>query len=335
MKFRHEVGIKDILLAVCLASIAEGQTLNNWDARMDDARKRCENGGDLTLVADLENLTSESERFDSSDPRRLSALHTLGSAYHLDGRLVDARRRLESAVETARMAFGEDSIHYAASLIMLAAVNQDLRQTGRSEKLLQQVREILRPRANTYSAHLARADLLLARAFIGRGQIREAEDILKKSLALAPATTVETMTETALQVNLLGMIYLRQERWQEASAAFSHTLELGHALWGGNDSNSAKAAVNLAMARRRLGHPAEAEEIARKAQETLESRLGSDHPSVGAALIERAEALRALKRGREAKPIEARARQILDSYVTGNHLGSTVDFDALSVRAGQ
>jgi tetratricopeptide (TPR) repeat protein len=300
---------------------------------MDDARKRCESGGDSRLIADLQNLTAESERFAMADPRRLLALQTLGAAYHLSGRLLEARRHLESAVKTGRIAYGADSMQHAASLIMLAAVYQDLGQSGRGERSLLRAKQILHPHAKVHSTFPARADLLLARMFVSRGRLREAEDLLKSSLAPAPATAEPDLPEKVLLVNLLGVIYIRQERWLEASEAFSRALKLGRAVWGDNNCNSAKAAVNLAMARRRLGRPAEAEELARQAVQTMESRMGSDHPAVGAALIELAEALRGLKRGREAKPLESRARRILNSYAAGNHLGATVDFDVLTVRS--
>lgn len=333
MNSRRRWIVSALLCGALLTLDTQGQPSADWNARMESAHRRAQSGGDSGLVAELELLAAESERFSATDRRRLFVRQTLGLVYHAGGRLLDARRQLESAVCLADTYPGEASVEKATSLIMLAALHLDLGQIGKGEKALLLSKEILRPHRDTHLAHLARIDLLLAKVLAGRERLNEAEALLRESLKLADTSGNRLHGETVFMWNLLGMIHLQREDWQAASGAFSRAVELGVAEWGADHPNSAKASINLACSLRRLGRPADAEAVALRAQQAIEARFGSDHPGVGAALMERAEALRDLKRDREAKPLKIRAQQLLRLYETSNHIGATMDIDVLSVRA--
>jgi tetratricopeptide (TPR) repeat protein len=322
-----------VALTLGLAVGAAGQQATSsptWDERLLDAERKYDSGEYLPFLAQMEGLVREAERFGADDYRRAIALHVMGVAYYELGRLLESARCLERAAKFMASHPKVPGLSEARTLNLLATTYVDLGQYARAEKVLQQTREMMRPAAAEAWADLARTDLVSAKLLLLRGRPRDSETLIRAALARKPSGDKLELEELVFLWNLLGIIQVQAGRWGEADDAYRHSMEIGCAIWGDRHVNTLRTRLNLAGVRREMGRLEEAELMAREVQESLETQLGPDHPAVGTALIERAETLRAMKRGKESRQLKRRAERILASYESMNRLGSTVDIGALS-----
>lgn len=305
----------------------------SWSARFLEADKAYAAGDYRAFSARMESLVREAEGFAPGDPRRAVAFHALGMAYYESGNPSVACRWLERAAREAAAQAAGPAQPEAITLNLLALTYIEIGQYSRAEKALLRSREILRDLPGRVTPAHFRVEMLSAKILLHRGRRKDAEDLARAAIArLRSASDSLLRQEEIFLWNLLGIMLFDAERWNEACEAYDRIAELSESLWGTHHANTAKARINLAAAHRKLGKPEEAEAMARESQQVLETLFGADHPAVAAALLERAESLKAMKQGREAKPLKKRAEIILARYVEENHLGATVDAGVLAVR---
>jgi tetratricopeptide (TPR) repeat protein len=321
------------LLASAAAEQANGT--KSWEEKARELVKKYQAGEYAEALAQTESLVREAGKFRADDSRRAWAYHHLGLSYHELGRHMDSARALEQAVSLRAGKSGNFDAAAAVTLNHLAVVYAELGQYAKAERAIHEVREMLKNCEEAPAGELAKADVVQSMMLLGRGRLREAEELSRSALKRESGAGGKSLRQVAFLWNGLGNIMAAQQRWEEAEADFARALDQTREVWGNEHPNTAKVLINLAGARRRRGRAEDAERIAGVAIEMLERLVGPDHPAVGAALRERAEALRMLKRGKEAKALARRGAEILERFEAANQVGATVDAQVLALRASK
>ena len=115
----------------------------------------------------------------------------------------------------------------------------------------------------------------------------------------------------AANLNNIGMLYFAQGRYSDAARRLREAVALMQNSVPADDPRLAKARYNLAGVLSRLGLHAEADMFSSQALTGFSGKLDQE-PLVAAELLTiRGSVLRKAKRGREAKAVEARARDFL------------------------
>ncbi|WP_068141137.1 tetratricopeptide repeat protein [Limnochorda pilosa] len=182
----------------------------------------------------------------------------LGNAYYLLGRYEEAREVLEGLVRQ-HPDYAEARLILARALAAVGAVEEAI-------ALLETVRRRMRPEyALAVDTSLAEDLALLARLYLQRGDLEDAETACRQSLAEGP-DTLEALT-------LLGQICLARGKPQEAVDPLEKAASLSSGEPRGDLIHR-----QLALAYYHVGRVAEATEAFRKAGSSPMESLGEDDP---------------------------------------------------------
>ncbi|MBL8296147.1 MAG: tetratricopeptide repeat protein [Bryobacterales bacterium] len=132
----------------------------------------------------------------------------------------------------------------------------------------------------------------------------------------------------AANLNNIGLLYFRQGRYSDAARRLREAVALFQDSVPADDPRLAKARYNLAGVVSRLGLHEEADRLSSRALADFSGKLDQE-PQLAAELLSiRGSVLRKAKRGREAKVVEALARDFLRK--AGAH--HRVDVSAFGLR---
>ena len=159
-----------------------------------------------------------------------STLSLLGRVQHARGQLEEAAETLTQALEIRLEILGEDHLHVAFTHKDLASVRFELGDDAAAEELWQQAIRVLRARKPEGCWELADADSQVGGRLAARGQLEEAEPLLRGSY------------ETLRKLRGEASLYARQAR--ERLEAFEAALSPGLAARG-----KSQAALRAALFR--------------------------------------------------------------------------------------
>src|SRR5262245_55043514 len=114
------------------------------------------------------------------------------------------------------------------------------------------------------------------------GRYKEAEPLLKESLALAEEAFGKDALEVAATLNQLGMLGKYDGHFDQAEAAYRRALQITEKAVGFNHPLAATLFHNFGGLEHARGRFAEGEPYARRSVESRERLLGSDHPETAA-----------------------------------------------------
>jgi tetratricopeptide (TPR) repeat protein len=218
--------------------------------------------------------------------------------------------------------------YWAAVLANLAALYYEYRYNTKLVKLrpaLEQVLEL----PGISPAQATRVQLALAEVAYIEKRHNDLESLSRQLAGRLEGLAGTDPTTLSCLWNDLGLLAMARERLAEAIYA----LRRAEALTP-NDAESAHARtrmlLNLSVAYEESGQLSEADALCGRALEIAEASLGPDSRMVVAALWQRAKVWRKLGREREAKRLEARARNILAELGRQNPLKHTVDVGAFT-----
>ena len=229
------------------------------------------------------------------------------------GNYKEAKRQFEKAVAIARDISDDGS--KSVSLLNLgmtlgAAGRDDLADPVFSEAL-----QIDEQSLGPGSRELA-IDFIDIGAHYGRmSRLGEAEQMYKRALnILENESTKKPDTDLALVLSNLGLLYLEQNRPDDAEAPLHKALEIRQAAFAQNSKEVAESMVNLATLYSNTGRRSEAKQMYEQAIDTLEMQLGPDHPETAEVLQDYADLLRDAGDIDAAKQLDQRAQSILRSH---------------------
>jgi tetratricopeptide (TPR) repeat protein len=241
---------------------------------------------------------------------RSTVMNNLGLLYAEQGKLDKAEPMLNQALK-ARRADGarQDNTAVAVSLMSLADVQLQKHNFKECEDSYSMAIQML-TRSRPGSVELAKALNNSANVYYATKAYSKAESQYRQAIELKEHAGLQRDADLAISYNNLANIEQRQDKFDQASKHYSQALSIYEGSIGTMNPHYAKSLNNLGQLLRRQAKPKEAEAKFRQALVIDERVLGPDHPYVGSILSNLAACLRSDHRGSEAKPLQARAREI-------------------------
>ncbi|HUQ95562.1 MAG TPA: tetratricopeptide repeat protein [Bryobacteraceae bacterium] len=228
------------------------------------------------------------------------------------GRHQDSQRLFEKAL---RIVERIDPASEAVALAWLGSAYSELRRWSEGERTLVRCLELrnkLWGSANERDPNHARILISLGGVEVVMRRYKQAEERFDLALRIRKSVPGGNQGgEFAANLNNLAIMYSAQGNYSVAARYLREALAVWQDSVPADDRRLAKARYNLAGVLSHLGLHAEADKLSSEALTGFNSKLDQE-PLVAAELLStRSSVLRKAKRGREAKALEALARDFL------------------------
>ena len=250
------------------------------------------------------------ERLGTRHPDFLSAIDSLATLLHRQGKWTDAEAMFRENLETRRRELGTDHPDTLASIEGLAWSLQALGKDAESEALCREALERyrLRDRLETRGALVVYDDL--GQILQSRGKMPEAELIFRKNLDTRTRLLGPEHPDTLISMNNLGLFLQEKGDLEEAENLFRTSSRISSRIRGKSHLETLLTNSNLVTLLTLRGRFDEAETLGRETLDAQIQALGSDHPDTLGSRNRLAMTLQALGKLDDA---EAHYRLILDS----------------------
>jgi tetratricopeptide (TPR) repeat protein len=305
---RPDEGLKDARMAEALIDRLGGDPLLKAAlafARGVVLRARADYAG--AAAAFDRALALRRERYGELHPEVADALTELGYTFREAGDYARARDAITRALKMRERLLGPDHPEVAQALNVLGAIE---RRSGRVDEALgdhARALAILERSLGPDHLETGYAVHYLGNVRAYRGEWREALPLYQRELQIGVATLGPDHPEIGMAHSDVGTALLHLGRLEEAR----RELEQGRAIIDREGDHEhpylAEILALLSNLERRAGHASLAVELARRAAEIAERRLGSRHQDLGDPLDALGAALLAAGRIDEARPVLGRA----------------------------
>jgi tetratricopeptide (TPR) repeat protein/predicted Ser/Thr protein kinase len=196
------------------------------------------------------------------------------------GREVSVRAALDEAAK--KVEAGSLAKEPAVESAVRAVIGTTYRDLGLFEPAARQLKLALETQQKTGADGLivAQTELDLARVEFLRFNLKEAEPLLRDSLAIRRQRLGDRHPEVAWVLNALGALLQRAGRLDEAEPVMREALAVRREVLGPADPDTQSTLNNLGMILRGKGDVAGAAPMLQEALELRRKTLGNDHPDV-------------------------------------------------------
>ena len=260
---------------------------------------------------------------------RLSAQTTeaAGMAEFQQGRYAVAERLLRQELTSLEAAVGPQGAALAPALNNLATVYCRQRLYSKAIPLYERSLRILTETVGTEHAETAAVWNNLGELYGSLGDFRAAETLHRRALAIRERVIGAESPETALSMHNLGAACRRLGRDVEAETLLLRSVAVWERTVDDPYSHHGASLAHLAILYAARREWEKADSYYRRSTAILQVLLGSDHPDVGVVMWGHSRVLARMGRSKEAKPLAARAKAILQN--AGLNQASTIDVKEL------
>lgn len=284
----------------------------------------------------FEEALKQAENFDPRDPRLLTSIDYLATAYLLQKKYAEAEALYRRALSLQEAVYGPEHLVVADRLMRLSDLYSQPERGSEAEPLLLRALEIKEKNLGADNPSVAFTLINLAYRYGLSGRDAEAEPLNRRGLAILEKTYGTDASILNAGLTYLAAIRLRQGRYDEAEALYRRVQEILEKSFVTKEiglpessRSSAKDAGKLQNARlyaarlnnltgflMRQRRDDEAEAQYRHALKVIEQEFGPSHLTVGMVLERYATLLRRIGREGEAVRMEERVKSIKE---TGQH----------------
>jgi serine/threonine protein kinase/Tfp pilus assembly protein PilF len=258
------------------------------------------------------------EKFRDQPAIRAGFEDAVGAIYWRLSRLQEARRLLDSALQTRLAVLGEGTLEVAVSRTRLANVLSDLGELEQAEALLRQAIATFESRQPTPRADLAEALNSLGFALFQGGDAEAAKPLFVRALALQEAASGPESEEVAELLNNLAIVAWQEQDFAAAEGYYTRSLAIKERQ-GPGDPDLAALLNNLGILYREQGKLDEAGPLHERALAIAEKALGPEHPEVALVLYSLGKLRAAQGRNGDAAALLERAYAINRARLGAEH----------------
>jgi len=262
----------------------------------------------------------------SEVPDSASLLDALGSVEQDLGESFEAERSYLRALSLSAATGGDPE--RVAILQNLATLYLDTDQYSKGERVREQLEKLDLGALNDHPAASGALLNVIASLEHARNRDDEADRYYAQSLLLLREARGPASVDAALVQANMGFLRLEARQYASAAAFFRQAIREIQIASGPEDPALIRPLINLARCENMSGHANEAEALARRTVELSGKTFGKAHMVTANAMLEEANALRRLRRKRQARDLEKQAK----AYLQNNSAITLAGF-SVSVRA--
>ena len=240
---------------------------------------------DVTVVEALQRSADEVERSFEREPLlAATARHAIGSTFLGLGRLDDAERLLQQALETRRAVLGPGSAEAAESLGELGSLE---RTRGRYDEAVRREREVLQIQeqlAGPASEPVAKALTSLSQTLYLKGDYDEGVTLAERAVTIRRGLQGPRGAGTAESLMAVAQLVAAKGDLPRAESLYRECLEIRREAHGAQSLEVAQVLNDLAVTRMGREGYGEAESLYRESLAIERKLLGNDHPEVASTL---------------------------------------------------
>jgi serine/threonine-protein kinase len=239
----------------------------------------------MTALGDLERSIPMLERVlelkEAAVPRDEISIsqttHNLAEAHRQLGNLGQAELYSRRTLEIATEAFGADNSDVAYVMARLGVVLFDANKTEEALDFEQRALAIMVANGEGESPNALDTRGNISNALSRLGRHREAETIMRETIALSEQVLGESHPNVIIRRTNLCLVLIRLGEYEEAIVILEENIPRGVHVWGGDYAHVAFMHGAYGAALKRLGRMQESLESYLAAQEITRSRSGEDN----------------------------------------------------------
>jgi tetratricopeptide (TPR) repeat protein len=255
---------------------------------------------ELRVVDLVDRGVREAGALESEPAVQAELYQTLGGIAQNLGKLDQAEKLLQTALDRRRALFGPDHAEVGRSLIALGMLESAAAHYDRAESLVREGLAMTRRRTSSDDPAVGRATALLGQLLENRGKYGEAIRVLEEAVRLLSGRS-DSQPELAAALTELANSHFYSGHYQSSDELNRRVLAMDRRLFGERHPHVADDLINLGAVQLEWGKWPEAERFDREALEIMRAWYGPDHPETASAQTILARALvRQDKRGEAA-----------------------------------
>jgi tetratricopeptide (TPR) repeat protein/CHAT domain-containing protein len=285
------------------------------------------------LADDAPKKLTDKER--SELEGKLADLNEAGVKAFRSGKIPDARKAFEEALEVSRRLYSKDEFpaghaKLADCIDNLANAFHDLAKFAEAETLYRETLDMRRRLFKGDHRKVAESLNNLALLYSDQRKFASAEPLLREALEMRKRLFSGDHADVALNINNLANLYYRQGKLAEAEKQFREALEMYKRLFKDDHPNLIVALNNLAVVYQSQGKYEEAEPIFRDILERRRRQYKGDHPYLVISLNNLANLCRIQAKYAEAEKLFQEALDMRKRLFKGDHPDTATSFNNLA-----
>jgi serine/threonine-protein kinase len=215
----------------------------------------------------------------SADPVSQAELYqTLGTIYQRLGKLPQAERLLQSAVERMKAGAGPEDARVADAMLQLGLLRGDQARFKDAEQWMRQGLDVASRRLPPGDPEVLKAHWALGQIMAQSGAYDQAITVLDPLVHMKPSGVGAADVTLADSLTALGYARQYTGRFDLAESLDRRALELDQRLFGQSHPRVAIDLANIGTTEISVGKNAEAENSYRRALDIMTAWYGSEHP---------------------------------------------------------
>jgi serine/threonine protein kinase/Tfp pilus assembly protein PilF len=265
--------------------------------------------GELNAAEANHQRALELRRANGADSRQIATtLNNLGALYYSQGRIADAERTLQDALQMVRSSPNAEASEVSPNLVNLALALQAQGKINEAEALLREANE-LNIRANLDDRTRANGLSNLGQVLFAQGRVKDSEQPLREALAMRRHVLPPAHPDTIASLSNLAMTLMQEEQTEEAIKLAREAVDDARETYSANHPDLAATLGTLGTILFMNGQYADAEQALRESLAIQRKVLPAKHPDIAGSLNNLASTLRHQQKNAEA---EAAYREALD-----------------------
>jgi eukaryotic-like serine/threonine-protein kinase len=240
---------------------------------------------DVTVVEALQKSADKVDRSFAQEPLlAATARQAIGTTLLGLGRLDEAERILQKALEARKATLGPASPEVAESLQELATLDQTRGHYDEAVKRQREALAIHEKASGPESAPVSVALNKLSNILFAKGEYDEAEKTARRALETGRQASGPRSANAASALAALGNAQMAKGDYAHAEPAMRECLSIRREVLGPEHVEVAQALNDLAVIRLNQNDYKEAESLYREALALVRKVLGDEHPEVASTL---------------------------------------------------
>jgi serine/threonine-protein kinase len=238
---------------------------------------------DLRVITLVDRGVQEAHALTGDRSAQAEIYQTLGSVYTNLGKLEQAEKLVDSALEQRKKLFGADSPEVADTLVALATVRDAQARYDEAERLTRQSLEISKRHLVPSHPAIGKATALLGKILEDRGTYPAAIAVLEEAVRLQSASE-GSRADLSATLSELANCHFYAGNLDTSESLNQKILAMDRELYGERHPHIADDLINLGAIQYERGRFADAERYYRQGLDITQAFYGKDHPATSSAL---------------------------------------------------